>query len=346
MPQQHDSLLNSIVPTLEQPLQAVAKLTETDTEVRISFDLPIQDIKTDLEAWLEGASPAIDKPIQIEQKIQAHAVQPNLKRLDAVKNIIAIASGKGGVGKSTTTVNLALALQHMGARVGILDADIYGPNQPHMLGTTAKPKQEGGLFLPIMQYGLASMSIGYLIDPEQPMAWRGPMVSKALQQLLFETKWPELDYLLIDMPPGTGDIQLTLAQKVPVSGSVVVTTPQDIALLDARKGLEMFRRVQVNVLGIIENMALHTCSNCGHQEAIFGEAGAAKLAEAGSVPVLGQLPLDIKIRQAVDAGAPTVYADSQSDLAASYIRTARAMAIELHKQKRDYSQHFGNIQVN
>ncbi len=317
--------------------------------VRLDFNWPITDCHDVLheKILLQLSSEFTDYQfdITLNQSINAHAVQANLKRLPQIKNIIAVASGKGGVGKSTTTVNLALALKHMGARVGILDADIYGPNQPHMLGTTALPTRNGDLFVPVEQYGLYSMSIGYLIDAEKPMVWRGPMVSKALQQLLFDTDWPELDYLLIDMPPGTGDIPLTLAQKIPVSGAVIVSTPQDIALLDARKGLEMFRKVNINLLGVIENMALHICSNCGHKEALFGEQGADALAAAGDVPLLGRMPLNIHIRQDVDQGKPTVVADPSSELSALYIDVARNMAMELAKQKRDYRSCFGDVLV-
>ncbi|OGT47790.1 MAG: hypothetical protein A3F17_06315 [Gammaproteobacteria bacterium RIFCSPHIGHO2_12_FULL_41_15] len=343
------------LPTIQQPLSQVAKIklietTKNSIEITLLFSIPIADIqaifRTFIHESLSKQYSTIHFILKIEQKITAHAVQPSLKTLPNIQNIIAIASGKGGVGKSTTTVNLALALQQAGANTGILDADIYGPNQPHMLGSTELPKRHDQHFLPVERYGLQTMSIGYLIDVEQPMAWRGPMVSKALQQLLFETDWPKLDYLLIDMPPGTGDIQLTLAQKIPVSGSVIITTPQDIALLDARKGLEMFLKVNVNVLGIIENMSTHICSNCGHQEPLFGEQGAERLAKTCQVPMLGQLPLDISIRQAVDIGKPTVYSQPHSELASLYIKIARNMAIELNKQKRDYSQHFPDIQVS
>jgi len=242
---------------------------------------------------------------------ESKTVQQGLKPHPAIKNIIAIASGKGGVGKSTTAVNIAAALSSNGASVGILDADIYGPNQPQMLGVVEEPEvQEGQRLNPLVRHGIQTMSMGYLVDKNTPMVWRGPMVTTALQQLFNNTNWKDLDYLIIDMPPGTGDIQLTLAKKIPVAGAVVVTTPQDLSLLDARKGLEMFNKVNVNVLGIIENMSTHICSQCGHAEAIFGADGAAKIAEECGVPLLGQLPLDIRIREQSDKGIPIVLANT------------------------------------
>lgn len=284
--------------------------------------------------------------IKLMSQIRAHAVQPNLKPIAEVKNVIAIASGKGGVGKSTTAVNLALALSQLGANVGILDADIYGPNQPHMLGITKKPiPRADKKFQPILAFGVQSMSIGYLVDTTTPMVWRGPMVSGALQQLWRDTLWSNLDYLLIDLPPGTGDIQLTLAQKIPVTCAVIVTTPQDIALLDARKGLEMFRKVNVPVLGIIENMSTHICSQCGHEESIFGEQGASHLAAACDVPLLGQLPLELAIREAADRGCPSVMANADSAIAKQYRQIALTIAVKLASQPVDYSAKFPEVVV-
>jgi ATP-binding protein involved in chromosome partitioning len=244
--------------------------------------------------------------------------------IPGVKNIIAIASGKGGVGKSTTTVNLALALQSLGRRVGILDADIYGPNQPHMLGATEKPAlKDEQTFLPVLRYGLQTMSMGYLVESEEPMIWRGPMVVKALQQMLYYTAWDNLDYLLIDMPPGTGDVQLTLSQKTPLNGAIIVTTPQVVALLDARKGLEMFRKVNVPILGVIENMSVYHCAHCGHDAAIFGHGGAEVLAQECDVPLLGKIPLVLEIREQADAGEPIVLAAPDCSVAKMYVEMAK-----------------------
>jgi ATP-binding protein involved in chromosome partitioning len=274
-------------------------------------------------------------------------VQPNLKPLADVSNVIAIASGKGGVGKSTTAANLALALHRDGASVGVLDADIYGPSQPLMLGLAGQrpTSEDGKTMLPLRAHGLQVMSMGFLIDPDQPMVWRGPMVTQALNQLLQQTRWSALDYLIVDMPPGTGDIQLTLSQRVPVSGAVIVTTPQDIALLDARKGLQMFRKVSVPVLGIVENMSTHICSNCGHAEAIFGSGGGERMARDFDVELLGRLPLELAIREQTDSGSPTVVAAPDSPAAQAYLQTARRMAARLAMQGRDYSRRFPNIVV-
>ncbi len=279
---------------------------------------------------LDGVS---EVEIAVGWRVESHAVQANLQPLPNISNIIAVASGKGGVGKSTVSANLALALAAEGASVGVLDADIYGPSQPRMLGATAKPEQLPNKKLkPVMAHGLATMSIGYLVDEAAPMIWRGPMVTQALQQLLNETEWPALDYLIVDLPPGTGDIQLSLSQRIPVSGAVIVTTPQDIALLDARKGLMMFRKVEVSVLGIVENMSTHVCSNCGHEEAIFGSGGGEQLAAEQGVDLLGQLPLAASIRLQADAGAPTVVSEPESDLAARYRSIARHAAARLALQ--------------
>jgi ATP-binding protein involved in chromosome partitioning len=283
----------------------------------------------------------------ITSSIVAHAVQHGLKPLAGVRNLIAVASGKGGVGKSTVAVNIALALAQEGARVGILDADIYGPSQPRMLGLMgAHPQTSDGKTLePLSAHGIEAMSIGFLVDDKQPMAWRGPMVTSALNQLLMQTNWGDLDYLIVDMPPGTGDIQLTLAQRVPVSGVVIVTTPQDIALADARKGLEMFQKVNVPVLGIVENMSIHICSNCGHEEPVFGEHGGRDLSEQYGLPLLGSLPLDKKIREETDAGKPTVAADPDSPLSHRFREAALRAAGELAARSKDYSRLFPSISV-
>ncbi|NKB38128.1 MAG: iron-sulfur cluster carrier protein ApbC [Gammaproteobacteria bacterium] len=284
--------------------------------------------------------------VDISFNIVSHSVQKGVKPLKNIKNTIAVASGKGGVGKSTTSVNLALALQAEGAKVGILDADIYGPSQPRMLGCQAKPDSVDGKSIdPNVSYGIQSMSIGYLINDETPMIWRGPMVTSALEQLLGDTNWSDLDYLVIDLPPGTGDIQLTLCQKIPVSGAMIVTTPQDIALLDARKALKMFEKVEVPVFGIVENMSLHICSSCGHEEAIFGSGGGQQMAEQYAVDLLGSLPLDISIREGVDNGRPTVAMDPDSRITEIYRDIARKTAAKLSLQAKDYSAKFPKIVV-
>jgi len=271
----------------------------------------------------------------VEQRINAHAVQPGLSPAPRVRNVIAVGSGKGGVGKSTTAVNLALALHLDGARVGILDADVYGPSIPAMLGLSGKPESPDNKSIePMRAFGIEAMSIGFLVDAETPMIWRGPMATSALTQLFTDTLWGDLDYLLIDLPPGTGDIQLTLAQKIPVAGAVIVTTPQDIATLDAKKALKMFQKVEVPVLGIVENMALHVCSNCGHEEHLFGEGGGQRMAEQYGVPLLGSLPLDIAIREQGDAGQPVMVAAPGSAVAEAYLQTARAMAAQLALRPR------------
>ena len=306
------------------------------------FDEISQAVKSAVEA-LEGVTSA---DVDISSKVVAHSVQKALKPIDNVKNIIAVASGKGGVGKSTVAVNLALALSAEGASVGILDADIYGPSQPRMLGISGKPESNDGQTLePMKSYDLQAMSIGFLIDEETPMIWRGPMVTQALEQLLNDTNWSDLDYLIIDLPPGTGDTQLTLAQKVPVSGAIVVTTPQEIALLDARKGFKMFEKVEVPILGIVENMSTHICSKCGEVEAIFGEGGGQRMAEEYGVDFLGGLPLDISIREGTDSGKPSVVADPESKIAQIYREIARKAAAKLALQAKSYASKFPNIVI-
>jgi ATP-binding protein involved in chromosome partitioning len=284
--------------------------------------------------------------VTISQKVASHSVQRGVKLVPGVKNVIAIASGKGGVGKSTTAVNLALALAAEGAQVGVLDADIYGPSQPTMLGISGRPESKDGKTLePLEAYGLQAMSIGFLIDVDTPMVWRGPMVTQALEQLLKDTNWRDLDYLLVDMPPGTGDIALTLSQKVPVTGAVIVTTPQDIALIDARKGLKMFEKVGVPIVGVVENMAIHICSNCGHAEHIFGSGGGEKMCKDYNVPFLGSLPLDIHIREHADSGRPTVVADPDGPIAAIYREIARKIAVFVAQRAEDFSAKFPSIVI-
>ncbi|APZ43988.1 iron-sulfur cluster carrier protein ApbC [Acidihalobacter ferrooxydans] len=318
--------------------------------VELAFGYPAKGYFAEVEAAVRERVGRVAGVSAVEvtstSKVVAHAVQRNLKPLAGIKNIIAVASGKGGVGKSTTAVNLALALAAEGARVGILDADIYGPSQPRMLGIDGKPETKDGRMLePMENYGLKAMSIGFLIDAETPMIWRGPMVTQALEQLLNETRWGDLDYLVIDLPPGTGDIQLTLSQKIPVSGAVIVTTPQDIALLDARKGLKMFEKVEVPVLGIVENMSIHICSKCGHEERIFGEGGGQRMADDYHVEFLGALPLDIRIREQADGGKPTVVADPQGRVTEIYREIARRTAAHLAQKAKDFSSKFPNIVI-
>jgi len=282
----------------------------------------------------------------VYQRIVAHAAQRGVKLLPNVKNIIAVASGKGGVGKSTTAANLALALAAEGASVGLLDADIYGPSQPLMMGIQGRPETLDGKTLePMVGHGIQTSSIGFMIDTDTPMVWRGPMVTQALEQLLRDTNWRDLDYLVIDMPPGTGDIHLTLSQKIPVTGAVIVTTPQDIALLDARKGLKMFEKVGIPILGIVENMAIHVCSNCGHAEHIFGSGGGERMSRDYGIDVLGSLPLDIRIREQADSGKPTVVADPEGPIAASYRAIARRIAVKVAESAKDMSGKFPTIVV-
>jgi len=284
--------------------------------------------------------------VSIGSKVVAHAVQRGVKLIPGIKNIIAVASGKGGVGKSTTAANLALALVAEGASVGVLDADIYGPSQPMMLGIAGRPESKDGKHLePMENHGLQAISIGFMIDVDTPMVWRGPMVTQALEQLLKDTRWRELDYLVVDLPPGTGDIQLTLAQKVPVTGAVIVTTPQDIALIDARKGLKMFEKVGIPILGIVENMSFHVCPKCGHESHIFGSGGAAKMCKDYNTELLGQLPLDETIQQQADSGKPTVVSDPDGKIAEIYRRIARRCAVKIAESQRDMTSKFPNIVV-
>jgi len=320
-------------------------------KVALKFGFPCADYAAELapglERWLASELRGARLELNLRADITAHAVQRTLKPLANVKNIVAVASGKGGVGKSTTAANLALAWAAQGARVGLLDADIYGPSQPQMMGLAGEhPQSEDGKHIsPLRAHGVEVMSIGFLVDAEQPMVWRGPMVTQALSQLLGDTEWGSLDYLVVDMPPGTGDIQLTLAQRVPVSGAIIVTTPQDIALLDARKGLKMFEKVEVRVLGIVENMSVHVCSNCGHHEHVFGSGGGARMAEQYGVQLLGELPLDVRIREQADGGAPTVVAEPDSERAHAYLRMARHAAARLATLNKDYSAMFPKITV-
>lgn len=320
---------------------------------RVAVDLragyPIDGIRESLLQCIGEALEAdanIDSAaVKLDWRVMRHSVQGELKPQDQIKNIIAVASGKGGVGKSATAVNLALALRADGARVGILDADIYGPSLPRMLGISGQPETDGKRIVPQLGHGLQVMSIGFLVEEDTPMIWRGPMVTSALQQLLTETNWVGLDYLIIDLPPGTGDIQLTLAQKIPVSGTIIVTTPQDIALLDARKAVQMFRKVEVTVLGIVENMSTHICSNCGHEETIFGSGGGQRMSEEYTLPLLGKLPLAMQIRADLDQGRPTVVSNPDSEITARYMEIARNTAAQLAQRPRNLDLNLPQINV-
>lgn len=338
------ALFTVIEPTLNQSLGQLNAIESINIDgssvhIRLCLGYPAATIAQDLASAVNDTVGALagveDVSVDIDWQIPASPSANAQQAIAGVKNIIAVASGKGGVGKSTTAVNLALALAKEGARVGILDADIYGPSQHHMLGVGERRPQivagssGGQLMVPINAHGIDSISMGYLVTEQTPMVWRGPMVSGALQQLLTQTRWENIDYLIIDMPPGTGDIQITLAQKVPVTGAVIVTTPQDIALLDAKKGIEMFRKVNVPVLGVIENMALHVCSNCGHAEHIFGEGGGERIAREYQTELLGALPLDISIRETTDSGKPSVAADAESSISLGYRAIARKLAANL-----------------
>ncbi len=320
----------------------------------ISFDVELgYPAKSQIDAIRDAAINAVQGipgvgsvKANVYSKIIAHSVQRGIKLMSNVKNIIAVASGKGGVGKSTTAVNLALALAAEGAQVGILDADIYGPSQPMMMGISGQPQSlDGKTMEPLENHGLQVSSIGFMIDPDQPMVWRGPMVTQALQQLLEQTNWRNLDYLIVDMPPGTGDIQLTLSQKVPVTGAVIVTTPQDIALLDARKGLKMFEKVDIPILGIVENMSTHICSNCGHAEQIFGAGGGERMCKEYGVEFLGALPLTMSIREQTDSGKPTVIADPDGPEATIYKNIARKVAIKVAEKAKDMTSKFPSIVI-
>jgi len=331
---------NYVEPHLGMPLseaKAVKSVRFEEGRVRVEVELgfPLERgrlaLGDQIQRLLAERASIGPSEVQVGWKVRAQAGDGSRPPLPGIANVIAVASGKGGVGKSTTAANLAIALARDGARVGLLDADIYGPSQPRMMGLPgARPTSVDGRSMePLSAHGVKIMSIGFLIEEEQPMVWRGPMVTQALTQLLNETNWGELDYLVVDMPPGTGDIQLTLSQRVPVSGAVVVTTPQDIALLDARKGLRMFQKVAIPVLGVIENMGTHVCSNCGHEEPVFGSGGGRSMAEQYGVALLASLPLDIRIREQTDGGCPTVAAEPDSPLGLAYFEMARHTAARL-----------------
>ena len=326
------------------------KIDGDDVSLDIVLGYPaktqVEPIRKAVNAKLKGIPGIGNVSANVTIKIVTHAVQRGVKLISNVKNIIAVASGKGGVGKSTTAVNLALALAAEGASVGMLDADIYGPSQPTMLGITGRPESRDGKRLePLEGHGIQAMSIGFLIDVETPMVWRGPMVTQALEQLLNETNWRDIDYLVVDLPPGTGDIQLTLAQKVPVTGAIIVTTPQDIALMDARKGLKMFEKVNIPILGIVENMSLHICSKCGHEEHVFGSGGGSRMSKDYAVDLLGSLPLDISIREQADSGKPTVVANPDGRVAEIYRQIARRVAVKIAEKQQDHSAVFPKIVI-
>jgi ATP-binding protein involved in chromosome partitioning len=344
-----------IDPYLEKDLVTAGAVKDTAIEgdkvkVKVVLGYPaygyVDKLTEQLKSRIEKVDAVASAEINVSWEIASHSVQGGMNPLEGIKNVIAVASGKGGVGKSTTAVNLALALQQEGARVGVLDADIYGPSVPRMLGIDGKPESTDGKSLePMGGHGLQAMSIGFMIDEETPMIWRGPMVTQALEQLLRDTRWKSLDYLVIDLPPGTGDVQLTLAQKVPVSGAIIVTTPQDIALLDARKGLKMFEKVEVPVLGVVENMSIHICSECGHAEHIFGSGGGEKMCDQYNVDFLGSLPLDISIRENADGGHPSVADDPNSKASEIYRDIARRTAAKLSLKAKDYTAKFPNIVI-
>lgn len=326
------------------------QINGADVSLTVELGYPaksqIESIRQSVTAALQGIAGIGKIEVDVISKIVSHTVQRGVKLMSNVKNIIAVASGKGGVGKSTTAANLALALAAEGATVGLLDADIYGPSQPMMMGISGKPiTKDGTTMEPLENHGVQVSSVGFMIDPDEPMVWRGPMVTQALQQLLEQTNWRDLDYLIVDMPPGTGDIQLTLSQKVPVTGAVIVTTPQDIALLDARKGLKMFEKVSIPILGVIENMSTHICTNCGHAEPIFGAGGGEKMCAEYGVDFLGALPLTMAIREQSDTGKPTVIADPDGAVAHIYMEIARKVAVKVAEKAKDMSGKFPTITV-
>lgn len=327
------------------------KINGESISLEVVLGYPAQSLVPLLHSQLTKAAktvPGVQQVhIDIRSQITAHAVQKGVPLIPGVKNIIAVASGKGGVGKSTTAANLALALVAEGARVGVLDADIYGPSQPMMLGIDAKPESPDGKTMePLENHGVQVMSIGFLVDADQAMIWRGPMATQALEQLLRQTNWKDLDYLIVDMPPGTGDIQLTLSQRVPITGAIIVTTPQDIALLDAKKGIKMFEKVGVPILGLVENMAAHVCSHCGHVEHIFGTDGGKNMAAQYGIDYLGALPLDMQIRLQADQGCPSVVAAPDSEVAHIYRTVAREVAVKIAQQAKDYSAKFPTIAIS
>jgi len=327
------------------------KVEEANVSLEIELGYPaktqIDPIRRLIAEKLRGIPGVGTVSVSVTSKIVSHSVQRGVKLIPGVKNIVAVASGKGGVGKSTTAVNLALALAAEGASVGMLDADIYGPSQPIMLGITGRPESKDGKTLePMMGHGIQAISIGFLIDIDTPMVWRGPMVTQALEQLLKDTRWRDVDYLIVDMPPGTGDIQLTLAQKVPVTGAVIVTTPQDVALIDARKGFKMFEKVGIPILGVVENMSTHICSQCGHEEHIFGQGGAERMCKEYGTELLGSLPLDIEIREHADSGKPTVVADPDGRAAEIYRAIGRRLAVKIGESAKDMTAKFPNIVVS
>jgi ATP-binding protein involved in chromosome partitioning len=354
--QQVETVLKQYIdPYLQKDLISAKAIKKIQVEgdaitIDITFGFPSLGYNDTLSQHLKDKIETLDGvdtiTINISHKIVPHAVQKGVNPIKGVKNIIAVASGKGGVGKSTTAVNLALALSTEGANVGLLDADIYGPSQPRMLGVQQQPETTDGKSLePVMNYDIQSMSIGYLVEEDTPMIWRGPMVTQALEQLLKDTQWRDLDYLVVDLPPGTGDTQLTLAQKIPVSGAVIITTPQDIALIDARKGLKMFEKVNIPILGVVENMSIHICSKCGHEEHIFGEGGGTLLSQESDVDFLGALPLDISIRENTDGGHPSVQAEPDGRIAQTYREIARRISAKLSLQAKEYTAKFPTIKV-